>query len=86
MGTQVFAVASTAETGPDAWSVSGRAYEDVRLGDRLADTPAGPTRLRVVAIFSYGKPTDLLSKMMTGTLHLTGQLSIPSSTDLYRDE
>jgi len=84
MGTQVFAVVSIVEAGPNTWNASGRAYEDVHLGDVLADTPAGPGQLRVSGISTYGKPTDLLSRMMTGTLQLSGQLSILAPTGLYR--
>jgi hypothetical protein len=84
MGTQVFAVASTTETGPSIWNASGSAYEDVRLGDMLADTPTGIARLRVIAISSYGEPTDLLSKTMAGTLQLDGPLPVPSLAGLYR--
>jgi hypothetical protein len=84
MDTQVFAIASRDASTPGILIVSGRAYADVRVGDMLSDAPAGPPRLLVTAIISYGKQTDLLSKMMTGTVHLKGEPSTGSPQALYR--
>ena len=47
------------------WVLTGRAYENVKLGDRLLLGGADAT---VEGIRTYGKGTDSLRKMLTGEL------------------
>lgn len=47
------------------WLLQGRAYEDVKLGDSVTMGAAEGT---VEEMRSYGRPLDVLSKMMTGEL------------------
>lgn len=54
------------------WVVQGRAYADVRVGDALLVRPDADHAFRVEEIQSYGRRTGLLSRMMTGTLILSG--------------
>jgi len=69
----VFAVYEARWLGLDAtppveerrWLLRGRAHVDVRVGDALS---FGGRRVLVDSIRTYGRETDLLSKMMTGEL------------------
>jgi hypothetical protein len=90
MATAVLFIVSMDRNESDEWVVAGRAYEDVKIGDLLSDSRDKTPCLRVVAIESYGRNTDLLSKMMTGSLYLVGSCELeaePRGTNfLYRFE
>jgi len=58
--------------GSGRWSVQGRAYSDVSVGDTLFISPNADRTFQVEEIESYGRSTFLLSRMMTGTLILSG--------------
>jgi hypothetical protein len=71
------------------WSVRGRAYADVSVGDMLVTSPDADQVFRVEQIMSYGRSTDLLSQMMTGTLILSGgdeSFSFPAGSSLYKQD
>lgn len=50
------------------WALCGRAYADVRVGDALSASAHSSQAWRVEEIETYGRKTDLLSRMMTDTL------------------
>ena len=56
----------------ERWTVQGRAHADVSVGDMLVLSPDAERSFRVEQIVTYGKSTDLLSRVMTGTLILSG--------------
>ena len=90
MTTTVFSVVSINRNEPDEWIVAGRAYEDVKIGDLLSDSQGKTPCFRVVAIKTYGRNTDLLSKTMTGSLYLAGDFELEAESRetnfLYRFE
>ncbi|WP_050725657.1 hypothetical protein [Vulgatibacter incomptus] len=77
MYEQAFEVASLERTDGGQWSVGGRAHLDVALGDVLETSVTGGGRVLVVGLATYGRTTDLLSKMMTGTLIVEGEIQEP---------
>ncbi len=74
MRQQAFEIITARQEGPHKWIIAGRAHADIRSSDSLASSWEGPPRLRVVGIVTYGRSTDLLSTMMTGTLTLDGEM------------
>lgn len=74
MYKEAFEIAVLRQESPRRWSVGGRAYVDINLNDDLALSGKGDSRVRVVGIVTYGKNTDLLSTMMTGTLLVEGEI------------
>ena len=76
MYEQAFEVVSVERTETGVWSVAGRAYVDIEVGDVLGTSEADGTRGKVVAIVTYGRGIDLLSAGMTGMLTLEGDLSL----------
>lgn len=72
MKRQAFEIVKAQKEDPRRWLVGGRAYSDISLGDCLVTSSLPNQELRVVKIATYGKSTDLLSTMMTGTLTLEG--------------
>lgn len=66
------------------WSLRGRAYADVRVGDVLSVSANSSQTWRVEEIETYGRKTDLLSLMMTGTLIVstTGEGEAPQENSL----
>jgi hypothetical protein len=73
LGMKVFEILEARWAGLDAnttaadprWVLKGRAHEDVGLGDTLM---LGAAKVTVEAIRTYGKESDLLSRMMTGEI------------------
>jgi hypothetical protein len=82
MSEQVFEVAQVERTDDGRWSVGGRAYLDVAVGDVLETSSMGGATVKVVGIVTYRKTTDLLNAMMTGTLTVEGDIEEPL-TALY---
>ena len=82
MYDQAFEVVSLERTDAGLWSVGGRAYVDITVGDILETAGTGGSKVKVVRIVTYGRTTDLLSKMMTGTLIVEGEIQEPL-TALY---
>ena len=74
MYTEAFEIAKLQQENPRQWSVGGRAYVDINLNDHLAASREGENNLLVIGIVTYGKRTDLLSRMMTGTLIVEGEM------------
>ena len=83
MGPQAFEIATLEQQGPRKWLAGGRAYTDISLDDRLTTPRGGSDSLRVVGIVSYGRSTDLLSTMMTGTLTLEGELQVGADHPMF---
>jgi hypothetical protein len=81
MTKHVFSIIYIIEKKSGEWIVEGRAYADVKIGDLLSISSECESYLRVIAISSYGKQTDLLSTMMTGMLHLQGDISPKESNE-----
>lgn len=79
MGEPIFEIAGVTPSGEDTWLVEGRAYQDIRTGDRvlftIAATAESMTILEfdVVDIITYGKYVSELSRGMTGGLLLRGK-------------
>ena len=71
------------------WTVQGRAHADVSVGDMLVLSPDADRSFPVEQIVTYGKSTDLLSRVMTGTLIVSGgdeHLSFSTGCYLYRHD
>ncbi len=81
MKLEAFEIATYQQIGHDKWLVSGRAYIDVNLNDRLTTLLDSHQGLLVIEIETYHKSTDILSAMMTGTLTLEGELHIHKGED-----
>ena len=86
MSEQAFEVISVERADLRRWSIAGRAYLDVNLGDTLDTSEEGASEVTVVGIIAYGKATDLLSKMMTGTLIVEGDSPEPVSVLFARTQ
>ncbi len=78
---QVFKVSEVVPIGEDTFLVNGRAYEDVKIGDILfailAETVEprkmeAPQCFKVIAISTYTRQIEELSRMLTGSLTLQG--------------
>ena len=74
MYKEAFEIATLHQESPGRWSVGGRAYVDINLNDDLTLSGKDDLCVRVVGIVTYGKNTDLLSTMMTGTLLVEGDI------------
>lgn len=74
MRIQAFLALSCERSDRDFWLISGRAYTSIALGDSLWTSRDDGVAVRVEDIVSYGRKTDLLSPMMTGTLVVVGDL------------
>jgi hypothetical protein len=88
MSIEAFQVTAARKVGPAQWVLSGRAYSDIGIGDRLQSAASGPAEFVVSEIVTYGKVTDLLSKMMTGSIKLTSLTDADHSKAqmLYRSD
>ncbi len=78
MKTNVFHVVKVEAISSDKWLVSGRAWEDIHIGDLLITDYSGPedqlTRpeLKVIGISTYGSEVLELNRMVTGNVTLQG--------------
>ncbi|MCZ6679728.1 MAG: hypothetical protein O7E52_21060 [Candidatus Poribacteria bacterium] len=75
----VFAVEKVLPVHGDTWRVSGRTYEDLKVGDMVTviDGSKGPvikgsSQFIITAISTYGKKVRELNRMLTGDLILRG--------------
>ena len=83
MKREAFEVVKVQQKSPGSWLVDGRAYSDINLGDSLATSSSPYQELRVVGIVTYGKNTDMLSTMMTGTLALKGNFYMNEGDKMF---
>lgn len=79
MSRHAFEIENVKPEGLNRWLIEGRAYVDIREKDKLTFDHDDINELFVTTITTYGKRTDLLSRMMTGALVVEGPIaSIPS--------
>ena len=77
MSVPVFQIIEVQAVGGDAWQVSGRAWEDIHVGDyvgieTLEGHGPGESAFSVTGISTYGHQVEELNRMLTGTLILQG--------------
>ena len=75
MSMPVFQIVEVEPVSGKVWRASGRAWEDVRVGDCLSIESAeghdpGVSAFTVTAISTYGHEVEELNRMLTGTLLL----------------
>lgn len=76
MHDQVFEVVSL-KKADEGWALEGRARLDISVGDVIAASGAVRQKVTVLRVMAHGKETTLLSKMMTGTLVVEGEVQTP---------
>jgi|SRR5690606_3976560 len=85
---EVFKIDDMGPVGADGrFVVRGRAYADVRVGELLSTSPGAEPSLRVEEIETYRVRTELLARMMTGSLVVSGgtEAALRAAVMLYRE-
>jgi hypothetical protein len=68
-GIEAFIVGRVKYFGKDRWTIEGRAYEDISLGDILKhDLESTNSKLEVLSVSSNDREVTTLYKMMTGLI------------------
>jgi hypothetical protein len=75
-GIEAFIVGRIQYLREELWTIEGRAFEDITIGDILShdsESTNGNTKLEVISVSTYGREVTTLYKMMTGIIVVSSQ-------------
>jgi hypothetical protein len=75
-GIEAFIVGRIQYLREELWTIEGRAFEDITIGDILnhdSESTNDNTKLEVISVSTYGREVTTLYKMMTGIIVVSSQ-------------